>query len=87
MAEPASVAPAKMSEPLLSVRGLNAFYGESHVLHGIDFDRREGEVGPVAQVDDRPLTLWQSVDGGPQVQRSYIELGGRAWRGRLAAPV
>ena len=44
MAEPASVAPAKMSEPLLSVRGLNAFYGESHVLHGIDFDLREGEV-------------------------------------------
>jgi branched-chain amino acid transport system ATP-binding protein len=29
---------------LLSVRGLNAWYGESHVLHGVDFDIRAGEV-------------------------------------------
>ena len=30
--------------PLLSVRGLNAWYGESHILHGVDFDVRAGEV-------------------------------------------
>jgi branched-chain amino acid transport system ATP-binding protein len=29
---------------MLEVRGLNAWYGESHVLHGIDFDVHEGEV-------------------------------------------
>jgi branched-chain amino acid transport system ATP-binding protein len=29
---------------LLSVRGLNAWYGESHVLHGVDFEVRRGEV-------------------------------------------
>jgi len=29
---------------ILEVRGLNAWYGESHILHGIDFDVREGEV-------------------------------------------
>ncbi|EHK54499.1 ABC transporter ATP-binding protein [Allomesorhizobium alhagi] len=29
---------------LLSVRNLQGWYGESHVLHGIDFDVREGEV-------------------------------------------
>jgi branched-chain amino acid transport system ATP-binding protein len=29
---------------MLSVRGLNAWYGESHVLHGVDFDVRGGEV-------------------------------------------
>jgi branched-chain amino acid transport system ATP-binding protein len=44
MAEPASATTTMTGEPLLSVRGLNAFYGESHVLHGIDFDLREGEV-------------------------------------------
>ncbi len=44
MAEPVAATTVKTSEPLLSVRGLNAFYGESHVLHGIDFDLREGEV-------------------------------------------
>jgi branched-chain amino acid transport system ATP-binding protein len=30
--------------PLLSVRGLNAWYGESHILHGVDFDVGRGEI-------------------------------------------
>jgi branched-chain amino acid transport system ATP-binding protein len=29
---------------MLEVRGLNAWYGESHILHGMDFDVGEGEV-------------------------------------------
>ena len=29
---------------LLAVNGLNAWYGESHILHGVDFDVRAGEV-------------------------------------------
>jgi branched-chain amino acid transport system ATP-binding protein len=33
-----------MPEALLSVKNLNAWYGESHILHGIDFEVREGEV-------------------------------------------
>ena len=28
----------------LRIRGLNAWYGESHILHGVDFEVREGEV-------------------------------------------
>ncbi|SFG66846.1 amino acid/amide ABC transporter ATP-binding protein 2, HAAT family (TC 3.A.1.4.-) [Palleronia marisminoris] len=35
---------ATAGAPLLEVRGLEGWYGESHVLHGIDFDVREGEV-------------------------------------------
>ena len=30
--------------PLLSVKDLQAWYGESHILHGVTFDVREGEV-------------------------------------------
>jgi branched-chain amino acid transport system ATP-binding protein len=30
--------------PLLTVRDLNAWYAESHILHGVDFDVRPGEV-------------------------------------------
>ncbi|MDH5534635.1 MAG: ABC transporter ATP-binding protein [Betaproteobacteria bacterium] len=30
--------------PLLAVKGLQAWYGESHVLHGMDFEVRAGEV-------------------------------------------
>jgi branched-chain amino acid transport system ATP-binding protein len=30
--------------PFLDVKNLEAWYGESHVLHGVDFEVREGEV-------------------------------------------
>jgi branched-chain amino acid transport system ATP-binding protein len=33
-----------MSTPFLEIAGLNAWYGESHVLHGVDFRVDEGEV-------------------------------------------
>ena len=33
-----------MADPLLKVAGLEAWYGESHILHGVDFEVREGEV-------------------------------------------
>jgi branched-chain amino acid transport system ATP-binding protein len=29
---------------MLEVQGLNAWYGESHILHGVEFEVREGEV-------------------------------------------
>src|ERR1700742_1690170 len=29
---------------MLEVKGLNAWYGESHILHGVNFEVREGEV-------------------------------------------
>jgi branched-chain amino acid transport system ATP-binding protein len=32
------------ARPVLRVRDLHAFYGESHVLHGVDLDVAEGEV-------------------------------------------
>jgi len=35
---------ATAAEPLLKVADLQGWYGESHVLHGINFDVREGEV-------------------------------------------
>jgi branched-chain amino acid transport system ATP-binding protein len=35
---------ATTAAPMLKVRGLEAWYGESHVLHGIDFDVAQGEV-------------------------------------------
>jgi branched-chain amino acid transport system ATP-binding protein len=40
----ATKTPAASTAPLLAVRGLEAWYGESHVLHGIDFDVAPGEV-------------------------------------------
>jgi branched-chain amino acid transport system ATP-binding protein len=45
MAEAAAPARAAVAgEPLLAVRDLHAWYDESHVLHGVDFDVPPGEV-------------------------------------------
>ena len=33
-----------MSDALLEVRDLHAFYGESHILHGVNFSVKKGEV-------------------------------------------
>ena len=35
---------AKASAPLLEVKNLEAWYGESHVLHGVNFNVKPGEV-------------------------------------------
>jgi branched-chain amino acid transport system ATP-binding protein len=37
-------APAGAAAPMLAVNGLETWYGESHVLHGISFDVAPGEV-------------------------------------------
>ena len=44
MPEAARSAVAARAATLLAVSGLNAWYGESHILHGIDFAIAEGEV-------------------------------------------
>jgi branched-chain amino acid transport system ATP-binding protein len=35
---------SKAVEPLLKVSGLTAWYGESHILHGVEFEVHRGEV-------------------------------------------
>jgi branched-chain amino acid transport system ATP-binding protein len=45
MVDAAPAAPAMAAaKTTLSVRNLQSWYGESHVLHGVDLDVREGEV-------------------------------------------
>ncbi len=44
MPEAARGAVAASAATLLAASGLNAWYGESHILHGVDFDIAEGEV-------------------------------------------
>lgn len=44
MAEAAIINRPTTTAPLLAVRDLNGWYDESHVLHGISFDVRPGEV-------------------------------------------
>jgi branched-chain amino acid transport system ATP-binding protein len=47
MADPIASLPLAATDgnaPLLRVKGLEAWYGESHALHGVDIDIHEGEV-------------------------------------------
>jgi branched-chain amino acid transport system ATP-binding protein len=44
LTRPAAAPPSGQGTPLLEVRGLEAWYGESHILHGVDVDVRGGEV-------------------------------------------
>ena len=37
-------APSGAGEPLLNVQNLQSWYGESHILHGVDMEVRQGEV-------------------------------------------
>jgi len=39
-----AASPERAGAPLLAVRDLHAWYGESHVLHGVSFDVAKGEV-------------------------------------------
>jgi branched-chain amino acid transport system ATP-binding protein len=40
----ATMAPSASGNPVLSVQNLEAWYGESHILHGINFQVNSGEV-------------------------------------------
>ena len=44
MAEAALARTPAAADAVLSVKGLQAWYNESHILHGVDLDVREGEV-------------------------------------------
>ena len=50
---------------MLEVKGLNAWYGESHILHGVDFEVREGEVVTLARPQRRRQDHDDEVDHGP----------------------
>ncbi len=41
---PATTPSPAAAAPILAVAALQAWYGESHILHGVDFDVRPGEV-------------------------------------------
>ena len=68
-----------MNTPLLRCRGLEAGYGASRVLFGLDFDIRAGEV--VALLGRNGMgksTTIRSIVGGLRPQRGEIVFDGRA---------
>jgi branched-chain amino acid transport system ATP-binding protein len=66
-----------MSTPLLSVGDLHAWYGESHVLHGINFEVYEGEVVTLLGRNGagRTTTL-RAILGLTSRRRGKVKIGG-----------
>jgi branched-chain amino acid transport system ATP-binding protein len=66
------------ADPVLRIRDLQAFYGESHVLHGVDLDVAEGEVVTLLGLNGsgRTSTL-KSILGLVGRRTGSIKLGGR----------
>jgi len=67
-----------MNPELLAVRGLHAYYGESHILHGVDFEVRQGEVVTLLGRNGAgKTTTLKSVMGMVSRRRGSIRFGGQ----------
>jgi branched-chain amino acid transport system ATP-binding protein len=74
----AQASPHPPSSAVLSVRGLEAWYGESHILHGIDFDLHPGEVVTLLGRNGAgKTTTLKSIIGIINKRRGSILAGGR----------
>jgi branched-chain amino acid transport system ATP-binding protein len=79
MPEPArATTPETGAAPLLAVRDLEAWYGESHVLHGVDFDVRDGEVVTLLGRNGAgKTTTLKAIMGILGKRRGSVQFGGR----------
>lgn len=67
-----------MPEALLELRDVHAFYGESHVLHGVDLRVQEGEVVTLLGRNGAgKTTTLKSIMGIIDKRRGSVRLGGR----------
>ncbi|MFC0284550.1 ABC transporter ATP-binding protein [Camelimonas abortus] len=67
-----------MTEPLLEVKGLQAWYGESHVLHGVDLEVYRGEtVTLLGRNGAGKTTTLKSIMGVLRRRQGSIRLNGR----------
>jgi ABC-type sugar transport system ATPase subunit len=77
-AGPAATAAAAAAAPLLEVRDLHAWYGESHVLHGVSFEVGEGEVVTLLGRNGAgKTTTLRSVMGIVRRREGSVRLAGR----------
>jgi len=67
-----------MPETILSVKGLNAWYGESHVLYGVDLEVRAGElVTVVGRNGAGKTTTMKSIMGMVRPREGSVKFEGK----------
>ena len=66
-----------LAKPLLKIRDLHAWYGESHVLHGIDLDLAEGQlITLLGRNGAGRTTTLRAIMGMVDRRTGSIEIGG-----------
>ncbi len=66
-----------MSEPMLSVRGVETFYGKIQALRGVDLDVKRGEIVTLIGSNGAgKTTLMMSICGKPQARSGVIRFEG-----------
>ena len=76
-----------MTVPLLTVRGLNAFYGDTQVLHGVDFDVTEGGITALLGANGAGKTSTLRALSGMIRATGEIVFSGHSIRGRLTEEI
>ena len=76
-----------MTASLLTVRGLNAFYGDTQVLHGIDFDVSEGGITALLGANGAGKTSTLRALSGMIRATGEIVFNGLSIRGRLTEEI
>jgi branched-chain amino acid transport system ATP-binding protein len=72
-----------MSEPLLSVREIHTYYGDSYVLQGVSLDLDEGRIVAILGRNGMgKTTLIRSVAGLTSPRRGDVVFKGRSQRGQ-----
>ncbi|MDF1749697.1 MAG: ABC transporter ATP-binding protein [Alphaproteobacteria bacterium] len=72
-----NISPTKT--PVLKVENLEAWYGESHILHGMSFDVREGEVVTLLGRNGAgKTTTLRSIMGIVETRTGTIEINGKS---------
>ncbi len=72
------IAPTGGAEPLLSVRGVETYYGNIIALKGVDLDVYEGEIVTLIGANGAgKSTLMMTVCGSPRARRGRITFAGR----------
>ena len=80
--------PLDISEPLVDVKGLNTYYGASHILRGIDFTVPRGEtIGLMGRNGMGKTTLLKSIMGLVKPRSGTVTIMGKPMLGRAPCEV
>ena len=75
--------PFGMSEPLVDVKGLNTYYGASHILRGVDFSVARFEtIGLMGRNGMGKTTLLKSIMGLVKPRSGTVTIMGKPMMGR-----